>query len=238
MIHAYIYIAELTASPTELNSSQTQSHVAMLNPMRVALSYHGETNERVKVISQLIHDNITTLEFPNPVFYAPNFQTEIAGLNGIKTLQRIYQRADLVVVFLSNTYHNSRFCYNEWRAIQDRFFVGCQDQRSERLLLVRLGNFAAGELNLFADDFYIDGMTMRDEVIAEIIVSRWRQVEQSGISRMNDGIDRSAQRAWRLGIPRQTMEYTHRLMYIPPQLSLFLFLLSLVFFILSLVLSR
>jgi len=192
----------------------------------------------VKVISQLIHDNITTMEFPNPVFYAPNFQAEIARLDGIRILQRIYQRADLVVVFLSDNYHNSRFCYNEWRAIQDRFFVGCQDQRSERLLLVRLGDFAAGELGLFADDFYIDGMAMNDEVIADIIVSRWRQVEQASISRTNDGIDRFAQRAWRLGIPRQAMEYTQRLVYIPPQLSLFLFLLSLVFFILSLVLSR
>ena len=193
--------------------------------MRVAISYHGETNDRVKAISQMVHDNITTLEFPDPVFYAPNFQTEIAVFDGIKTLQRIYQQAELVVVFLSNTYHNSRFCYHEWRAIKDRFFVGCDDQEPERLLLVRLGDFNARELSLFADDFYIDGTAMNDEVIAEIIVSRWRQVEQLGALRT-------------MARARRPMTLTRREAFISPELSVFLFILSLVFFILSLVLSR
>jgi hypothetical protein len=205
--------------------------------MRVALSYQSETNDRVKVISQLIHDNITTLEFPDPVFYAPNFQTEIAGQDGINTLQRIYQRADLVVVFLSPTDHNSPFSYNEWRAIRARFFVGCQDQQRERLLLVRIGQFQADALGLFADDFYIDGNTMSDEVIADIIVSRWRQVERLGILRTNDGNPRFAQPTREIGIFRRTMDYMRRWAYIPPELSFFLFLLSLLFFILSLILS-
>lgn len=230
MIYDCISVADLSTPPAAPNSPRTPPGLIAANPARVALSYHGETNERVKVISQLIHDNIATLEFPNPVFYAPNFQTEIAGLDGIRTLQRIYQRADLVVVFLSNNYHNSPFTFNEWRAIRDRFFVGCNEQQHQRLLLVRLGDFAAGELGLVRDDFYIDGGTTSDEDIADIIVSRWHQAEQLGVPGTNNGMDGFAQLARRVGILVG--------LYIPPQLSLFLFLLSLVFFILSLVLSR
>ena len=140
-IHDCINIAEAASSPAELTSSQTQSHYAKANPMRVAFSYRSETNGRVKGISQLVHDNIATLEFPDPIFYAPNFQSEIAEQYGMNTLQRIYQRADLVVVFLSRTYHNSPCCYNEWRAIKARFFVGCQDQQRERLPSRRTRSF-------------------------------------------------------------------------------------------------
>ena len=140
-------------------------------------------------------------------------------------MQRIYHRAELVVVFLSSTYHNSRFCYNEWRAIRNRFFVGFEDQQRERLLLVRLGDFVPNALGLFADDFYIDGITTSDEDIADIIVSRWRQVEHMEIVRNNDGV-------------RRTTGYIRRWLNIPPEVSFLLFLLSLLFFILSLVLAH
>ena len=101
-----------------------------------------------------------------------------------------------------------------------------------------MNDFQADALGLFADNFYIDGNTMIDEVTADIIVSRWRQVAQLGISRANDGIHRFAQPTREVGIFRQTIEYMRRWRYIPPELSFFFFLLSLLFFILSLILAR
>jgi hypothetical protein len=146
-------------------------------PMKVAVSYAGEKEDRVKVISQLIHDNLATPRSPFPVFYAPNFQDELPGLNGMEKLLNVYRNASLVVVFLSAAYEKSPFCEEEWRAIRNRFIYGKDREQRERLLFVKLSDFESDKLNLVADDFYIDGLKMDDENVADLIVSRWRKVE-------------------------------------------------------------
>ncbi|CAF1125156.1 unnamed protein product [Rotaria sordida] len=167
------------SSPSSAFNSPTASHPFITrNPMQIALSYNSETNDRIKEISQLIHDSLTTPDCPHPVFYAPNFEDELAVRNGDKVLERIYRRAALVVVFLSTNYHNSQFCYDEWRTIKSRFFVGCNDAEDERLLLVKLSDFNADELSIHPTDFYIDGTDKTDQRLAELIVRRWHKVAQ------------------------------------------------------------
>ncbi len=145
--------------------------------MKVAVSYAGETEARVKVISELIHDNLTTPESPAPVFYAPNFQGELSGLNGMEKLLKIYRNASLVVVFLSAAYNKSPFCEEEWRTIRTRFIYGEQRHQRDRLLFVKLSEFNAEKLNLVPDDFWIDGLKYNDQEVADMIINRWRQVE-------------------------------------------------------------
>ncbi len=178
MFKIFIEPVTPTSSPTTSNSSQPESKFVTQAPMKVAVSYAGETEARVKVISQLIHDNLTTPESPFPVFYAPNFQDELSGLNGMEKLLKIYRNASLVVVFLSANYNTSPFCEEEWRTIRTRFIYGKQREQRNRLLFVKLSEFNANELNLVPDDFYIDGLKYNDQEVADLIISRWRKVEK------------------------------------------------------------
>ncbi|CAF1150981.1 unnamed protein product [Adineta steineri] len=170
--------ATLPSSPI---SSQARFNFVTENPMKVAVSYAGETESRVTVISKLIHDKLSTPESPFPVFYAPNFQDELAGFNGMKKLLKIYRKASLVVVFLSTTYHTSPFCEEEWRTIRNRFIYAEKEEERKRLLFVKLTDYNAEELNLVSDDFYIDGLKMNDQQVADLIVSRWRKLEKPAI---------------------------------------------------------
>ncbi|CAF1115208.1 unnamed protein product [Rotaria sordida] len=165
-----------TTTTTAASSSRTS--VVLQNSMKIAFSYRQETNDRVKVISELVHNQIATPDSPQPVFYAPNFQAALALIDGGKVLRRIYEGASLVVVFLSPTYHNSRFCYQEWRAIKNRFMIGGDDHEYERLLLIKLGDFDATKLGLYDDDFYIDATKLNDEEVAGIIMERWHLVKK------------------------------------------------------------
>ena len=72
-MYCCICIAREGLSSAETGSFHTQCQCVTANPMRVALSYHSETDARVKVISQMVHDNITTSEYPNPVFLRSQF---------------------------------------------------------------------------------------------------------------------------------------------------------------------
>jgi hypothetical protein len=172
-----VYIIEPASLLTPSISLQSRPSPIVQNVKEIAVSYrYKDTNRRVKAIVELIPS--TSHNNPIPVFYAPKYQARIAGLNGIKKLQSIYRQAALVVVFLSPNYHISPFCYNEWRAIKDRFLVGCKDQQRERLLLVKLGDFDANELELVADDFPIDGTKMSNKDVADIILERWHIAEQ------------------------------------------------------------
>ena len=143
--------------------------------MKVAVSYAGVTDDRVKAISQLIHEDLQTPNSPSPVFYAPKLQDEIAGLNGMEKLLHVYRQASLVVVFLSTAYHQSPYCMEEWRTIKNRFMYEQKDH-SERLLFVKLSDYDPKELSLVASDFYIDGLRYNDREVADWIITRFRKV--------------------------------------------------------------
>jgi hypothetical protein len=144
--------------------------------MKVAVSYAGEIETRVKAITQLVHDKLATPQSPFPVFYAPNYQDELAGLDGMGKLLRIYRNASLVIVFLSAAYSKSPYCYEEWKTIKQCFIYDKPARQRDCLLFVKLSDYDAKELNLVGGDFYINGLKMNDQV-ADLIVSRWRKVE-------------------------------------------------------------
>lgn len=147
--------------------------------MKVALSYSGETEDRVGAISRIIQNDLHTPQSPNSVFYVPDFQDELTGLDGMQKLLKIYRNASLVVVFLSTNYSKSPFCIEEWRSIKERFMYGEGRNQLERLFFVKLTDFDAQELNLVSDDFYIDGLNMDNQQIADQILSRWRKIRNT-----------------------------------------------------------
>ncbi|CAF3337393.1 unnamed protein product [Rotaria sp. Silwood2] len=81
-------ISPPTTTTTTVAAAASSGHpVVLQNPVKIAFSYRQETNDRVKVISALVHDRITTPDFPKPVFYAPNFQAALALIDA----GRIYE---------------------------------------------------------------------------------------------------------------------------------------------------
>lgn len=146
--------------------------------MKIAVSYAGQTKDRVEIISQLIHNTLTTPQSPCPVFYAPNFQGQLSGYNATDTLLDIYDNASLVVVFLSRAYTQSSHYQDEWRRIRERF-VHRRGQRTQRqrLIFIKLNKFNLKKLNLTHDDFFIDGLKYDDKEIADMIIERWKELE-------------------------------------------------------------
>ncbi|CAF1116817.1 unnamed protein product [Rotaria sordida] len=168
---------ELASPSPEPVFSTSYSSSFSQNPVNVALSYHDEITTRVQIISELLQQRITTSNISNLIFDVPTVHANMSVLDRRKTSKDVYKRAALVVVFLSPTYHNCNLCYNDWRAITNRFMVGCKDQQCEKLLLVKLGEYNADALGLFADDYHLDAMDRSDEDVANIIVDRWRMIE-------------------------------------------------------------
>jgi hypothetical protein len=166
-------------SPSYSNASPQRSSFHIDNPMPVALSYAGETEVRVQEITRQIQTALSAPNSPPPVFFAPDFQDELAQIDAMGILQNIYRNAALVVVFLSSAYPDSRYCHGEWRTITDRFFLGRQHQeQKKRLVLVKFGDYNSNALGLVAGDFYIDGTTKNDKEVADLIISRFRKVEK------------------------------------------------------------
>lgn len=170
------YFAGQTTPTPSLSNSNSSFHTD--NPFSVALSYSGKTEGRVKRIKKQIH-NISKVDAPLSVFFAPDFQDELAQIDGMRILEKIYREAQLVVVFLSNAYPESDFCYGEWRIISDRFFGGQKaEQQKKCLLLVKFTNGNFKYLGLVKNDFYIDGTTKSNKEISKIIVRRFEKVSK------------------------------------------------------------
>ena len=116
---------------------------------------------------------------PHPVFFDGDFQHEICRLNGQTHLHSIYRQAKMVVVFLSPTYTDSRYCTGEWRTIAQRFLSTMKNKEVTQLLLVKLGEYDMQQLNLVDGDFAVNGERMTNEQIALLIKDRWDCVEAS-----------------------------------------------------------
>jgi hypothetical protein len=85
----------------------------------------------------------------------------------------------LVIVFLSPTYTDSRYCSGEWRTIAQRFLSNRKNKEVTQLLLVKLGKYDMEQLDLVDSDFAVDGMRMSNEQIANIIFDRWMIVKEN-----------------------------------------------------------
>ena len=147
--------------------------------MKVAVSYSGKQRKRVIKITRILQRLMTTPECPHPIFLDQDFQHEICRLNGGNHLLSIYRQAQLVIVFLSPTYADSKYCYDEWRVIADRFLSNPKNKEATQLLLIKLGEYDMKELGLVDRDFPLNGMRRNNEDIAKIIFQRWEIIEKN-----------------------------------------------------------
>jgi hypothetical protein len=118
-------------------------------------------------------------QYPLSLFLDQDFQHETCRLNGLSHLLSIYRRAQLVIVFLSPSYTESKYCSGEWRTISQRFLSNRKNKEATQLLLVKLGKYELEQLDLVENDFAVNGMRMSNEQIADIIFRRWRIVEEN-----------------------------------------------------------
>jgi hypothetical protein len=149
------------------------------NVMKIAVSYSGKERKRVLNITRILQNRMTTSECPDPVFFDKDFQHEVCRLNGLSHLLGIYRRAQLVIVFLSPTYTDSRYCTGEWRTIAQRFLSNRKNKEATQLLLVKLGQYDMEQLDLVDSDFTVNGMRMSNAEIAELILRRWDIIEKN-----------------------------------------------------------
>ncbi len=144
--------------------------------MKIAVSYSSKERKRVLKITQFLKDGMDT---PQSVFFDQDFQHETCRVNGLSHLLSIYRQAQLVIVFLSPTYTDSRYCSGEWRTIAQRFLSNRKNKEATQLLLVKLGQYDMEQLDLVESDFAINGMRMSNEQIANLILQRWEIVEKN-----------------------------------------------------------
>jgi hypothetical protein len=149
------------------------------NVMKLAVSYSGKERRRVLKITRILQSRLKTAECPHPVFFDQDFQHEICRLNGLSHLLSIYRQAQLVIVFLSPTYTDSRYCSGEWRTIAQRFLSNRKNKEATQVLLIKLGQYDMEQLDLVDSDFSVNGMRMSNEEIANTILRRWEIVEEN-----------------------------------------------------------
>ncbi|CAF1502580.1 unnamed protein product [Adineta steineri] len=147
-------------------------------PMKIAISYSSAHRERVYKITDMIKENVKTLECPHPVFIDRDFQHEICRFDGRKYFSTIYKQAHLVVVFLSSSYIESYHCMMEWREIFDKFTPAEMNNDPLQLLLVKVGDYDMEKLDLKRGDYVLDATLLNDDKVADIIKERSNMVEQ------------------------------------------------------------
>lgn len=147
--------------------------------MKIAVSYSSRQRKRVVKITRILQELMDEHECPYPIFLYQDFQHEVCRLNGGNHLLSIYRQAQLVIVFLSPAYVNSKYCYDEWRTIADRFLSDPKNKEATQLLLIKLGECEMKKLDLVDRDFALNGMRRTNEDIAKIIFQRWELVEKN-----------------------------------------------------------
>jgi hypothetical protein len=169
----------LPSIPTTAAPTIRKSAFVTENVMKIAVSYSSKDRERVLLITQILKKELTTDECRHPVFFDRDFQHEVCRINGLSHLLSIYRQAQLVIVFLSPTYSNSRYCSGEWRTIAQRFLTTRENKEATQLLLIKLGEYEMEQLDLVASDFPINGTHFNNEEIAKLILQRWECVEEN-----------------------------------------------------------
>lgn len=137
---------------------------------KVALTFAGESRHTVDKVAhslldffdknEILYDNFHKAEFARP-------QLDIY-------LQKLYHDdSELIVVFICDNYSLKEWCGVEWRAIRDIL----NNFEYEKIMYVSLCGDKIREITLpgfyGTEDGYIDGKTITEKEIAELIVERY-----------------------------------------------------------------
>jgi hypothetical protein len=141
---------------------------------KVAVSFAGEIRERVEAIANLL-DSDNRLK--DHVFYDNNLKPQLAVTNLDMELFKLYVRSELVVVFLSSTYHEKPWTRLEYGASYSRRY-GNGDKDKNTLMFIKVEDFNCKELALSEGDGYIDATKETNENIASIIIKKWELIDR------------------------------------------------------------
>jgi hypothetical protein len=153
----------------ELEQSLRKSVVDISkNNFKVAMSFPGQVRDLVKTIS----DNIEGELGKGSVFYDNYYVSQLARPGLDTFLQGLYRnRASLIVVFLSGSYQDKKWCGVEFRAIREIIF----ERQHERVMFVRTGEGAVD--GVFDTDGYVDARNFSALEIAGFIMDRINLLE-------------------------------------------------------------
>lgn len=128
----------------------------------VAFSFPGEHRDYVRKVAECLAQTLGQ----DAILYDEWFKAKFARPNLDIQLQTYYQRARLVVPFLSKEYQSKSWCGLEWRAIRDRMHSG----KNEIMLL----HFDDTPIDGIFErvDGHIDLRTQEPEQTAEQILQR------------------------------------------------------------------
>jgi len=128
----------------------------------IALSFPGEVRPYVEEVAQ----RLTSAIGRNRVFYDNTYKSQLAKPNLDTALQALYQRARLIVVFLSGDYAAKKWCHIEFRAIRE--IINARED--DRVMYVR--HDSAQVAGVFSTDGYIDADEHKPAELVEMILER------------------------------------------------------------------
>jgi TIR domain len=132
---------------------------------RIALSFPGDVRDRAERIADVLARTLGK----DAVFYDRWYRAELARPNLDLYLQSIYKvESDLLVILLCAEYEQKEWCGLEWRVVRDLI----KGRESERIMFLRLDE--APIEGLLSIDGYLDVVMLRDEEVAEAILTRIR----------------------------------------------------------------
>lgn len=134
----------------------------------VALSFPGEVRTYVEATAFAVAAKIGK----KSVFYDSWYKAQLARPNLDTALQALYQRARLVVAFLSEDYANKKWCHIEFRAIREIL----NERQDDRVMFVR--HDGAEIKGVFSSDGYIDADKHAPGELAEMIFERLSLIPQ------------------------------------------------------------
>ncbi|AVR99321.1 disease resistance protein [Pseudoduganella armeniaca] len=130
---------------------------------KIAVSFPGEVRALVQNITELLEQELGA----DSVFYDFNYQSQLARPSIDTLLQSIYrERADLIMVFISDDYQRKDWCGIEFRAIREIVM-----QRAyQRIMYIRTGEGVVE--GVLANDGYIDARRYTPAQISSFAIER------------------------------------------------------------------
>lgn len=135
----------------------------------VALSFAGENRSFIGGVAE----HLAAVVGRQRVLYDKWYEAEFARPRLATYLQPLYHdQSELVVVFICANYERKEWCGLEWDAVLDLI----KTRQDDRIMLVRFDNTEI--VGLYSTHGYVWVEDRPPEVIGELILERWQQVQK------------------------------------------------------------